>query len=356
MMRYLARRYSDVATTRALLWDHDDMSTGFTSLAKILAQADRRLAKGESAGGRVWPTGFAALDECLSGGGLRAGDLLLLGGAQGLGKTTFALQMLRNIVAAGNTGLFFSFEHDEESVLERLLALEIGESDDPDAPDLDTVREAFLNADGAASAVADALAGHPGGTAGIDRMRAYADRFLVMQSSGGWMTLEAIREHVTKAAAKELPVVVVDYLQKIPVPGSEASEDERVTTIVQGLKDLAMELEAPIVAIVAADKAGITSGKRLRVHNLRGSSALAYEADIVLVLNDKYDVVARHHLVYDLGQAERFREWAVLTVEKNRSGIDHIDLEFRKMFHRSRYDSAGQEVREQLVDERVFVE
>jgi replicative DNA helicase len=170
------------------------------------------------------------------------------------------------------------------------------------------------------------------------------------------VTLDTIREQVKKAAAKDACVVVVDYLQKIPVAGSEASEEERVTTIVQGLKDLAMELEVPVVAVVAADKEGITSGKRLRVHNLRGSSALAYEADVVLLLNDKYDVVARHHLVYDLGQAERFREWAVLTIEKNRTGVDHLDLEFRKVFRRARFDPAGQEVREQLVDERVFVE
>lgn len=314
------------------------------------------MAAGESVGARVWPTGFPALDECLSGGGLRAGDLVLLGGAQGLGKTTFALQLLRNVVAAGDTGLMFSFEHDEEALLERLVALEIGESDDPEAPDLNAVRDAFMNSTGATTAIADALSSHPAGAAGLDRVRAYADRFLLMRSGGGWMTLEAIREQVKKASSGAPPVVVIDYLQKIPVTGSEASEEERVTTIAQGLKDLAMELQVPIVAVVAADKAGITSGKRLRVHNLRGSSALAYEADVVLVLNDKYDVVARHHLVYDLGQAERFREWVVLTIEKNRSGIDHVDLEFRKVFLRGRYDTAGQEVREQLVDERVFVE
>ena len=65
----------------------------------------------------------------------------------------------------------------------------------------------------------------------------------------------------------------------------------------------------------------MAAGKRLRVHHLRGSSALAYEADVVLLMNDKYDVVARHHLVYDVGNAERFRNWAVMTIEKNRGGM-----------------------------------
>ena len=56
----------------------------------------------------------------------------------------------------------------------------------------------------------------------------------------------------------------------------------------------------PVLAIVAADKAGLESGKRMRVNHLRGSSSLAYEADTVLLLNNKFDVVARHHLVYDV--------------------------------------------------------
>ena len=89
---------------------------------------------------------------------------------------------------------------------------------------------------------------------------------------------------------------------------------------------------------------------------IRLRSGAELEADVVLLLNDKYDVVARHHLVYDVGNAERFRDWAVLTIEKNRTGLDRIDLEFHKRFDQGRFDSSGQPVREQLIDERVFVE
>jgi replicative DNA helicase len=111
-----------------------------------------------------------------------------------------------------------------------------------------------------------------------------------------------------------------------------------------------------VLAVVAADKEGLAAGKRMRVNNLRGSSALAYEADTVLILNNKFDVVARHHLVYDIGNAERFKQWAVLTVEKNRNGKDGIDLEFAKRFDQGRFEPDGRTVVEQLVDERVFVE
>ena len=116
------------------------------------------------------------------------------------------------------------------------------------------------------------------------------------------------------------------------VPDGSPVEDERITVVVEGLKDLALDHDVPVLAVSAGDKEGISSGRRMRAAHLRGSSALAYEADTVLILNNKFDVVARHHLVYDLGSAERFRAWAVLTIEKNRSGVDRIDMEFRNRF------------------------
>ena len=111
-----------------------------------------------------------------------------------------------------------------------------------------------------------------------------------------------------------------------------------------------------MLAVVAADKEGTPRARGCGSHHLRGSSALAYEADTVLMLNNKYDVVARHHLVYDIGNVERFRNWAVLTVEKNRNGLDAVDLEFRKRFDQGRFETDGRAVAEQLVDERVFIE
>ena len=61
----------------------------------------------------------------------------------------------------------------------------------------------------------------------------------------------------------------------------------------------------------------------------------------MLVLNDKYDVVARHHLVYGSANAERFRNFAVLSIEKNRGGMAGVDIEFRKQFHQARYERDG---------------
>jgi hypothetical protein len=46
----------------------------------------------------------------------------------------------------------------------------------------------------------------------------------------------------------------------------------------------------------------------------------------------------------------------VLSIEKNRSGLDAIDLQLRKRFEQARYDTDAEVVTEQLVDERVYTE
>ena len=88
------------------------MDLGLRALDEVLDTADASLTKGESAAGKAWPTGFSPLDAYLSGG-VRSGELVLVGGPQGFGKTTWVLQVLRNIVAGGDHGVYFSYEHDE---------------------------------------------------------------------------------------------------------------------------------------------------------------------------------------------------------------------------------------------------
>jgi replicative DNA helicase len=331
------------------------MSDHLQSLSSVLAQADDLLRAGVDAAAKVWPTGFHTLDVHLAGG-LRAGELTLLAGPQGLGKTTLALQLVRNVVAAGHVGVYFTFEHEPQGLLERLVALEAFEAEDRRAVPLREVREAF-HADDSREPLSRRLAGAPGAAHALRAIDGYAKRLLLHRSSGARTTVDTIRTVVddVRQHTGQTPLVVVDYLQKIHV-SCQVNAEERVTTIVEALKDLALELELPILAIVASDKEGLASGRRMRVHHLRGSSALAYEADVVLIMNDKYDVVARHHLMYDLSGAERFRQWAVLSIEKNRSGADKIDLELCKRFEHGRFEGPGRVVTEQLVDERVFSE
>jgi replicative DNA helicase len=326
------------------------------SLRDVLDRTDAAARRGESAGSAVYPTGFTPLDTYL-GGGLRAGELALLGGPQGLGKTTMALQVARNAAVSGCEVVYFSFEHDEVSLLTRLIALEAGLRDGVAAVTLRQVRHAVDGTEASEEGLAGRLAGLGGGSDAVKAVGEYADRFHVHRSDGRTTSIDVIASVVAEYAKTDRqPLVVVDYIQKVAVPKELPNEDERTTVVVESLKDLALRAAVPVFAIVAADKAGLAKTGRLRIFDLRGSSALAYEADVVLMVNDKYDVVARHHLVYDVGNAERFRGWVVVTIEKNRSGLDRIDLEFRKVFDQGRFDTEGSTVAEQLTDDRVFVE
>lgn len=338
-------------------WCNGVVPNDLWSLADVIKTADERLRGGHAAAARVWPSGFGLLDVYLSGG-LRSGELLLLGGPQGMGKTTFALQALRNVVRAGNAGIYFSYEHDPQTILEKLIAVEAGDALGVEALPLRRIREALEASDGRPGALADRLAGAPGGAQAVRAVTDYADRLIVHRSSGTLTNVQAIKEATARVGqgAGQPAVVVVDYLQKVAVLDGPDIEDERITIVVEGLKDLALELGVPVVAVAAADKDGLVAGKRLRVANLRGSSALAYEADVVLIMNEKYDVVARHHLVYNLSNSEAYRNWAVVTIEKNRGGLDKIDLEFRKRFEQGRFETEGRPVSEQLIDDRVFTE
>jgi replicative DNA helicase len=123
--------------------------------------------------------------------------------------------------------------------------------------------------------------------------------------------------------------------------------------VVNGLKDVALSQGVSVVSIVAADKEGLKAS-RLRSHHLRGSSAINYEADVILILNEKYSIVAKVNIEFNPYQAQRFRDWIVLTVEKNRSGQNSIDLEFQKHFAFACFDPAGRTVQEKLIEERLY--
>jgi replicative DNA helicase len=325
------------------------------SLTETLEQADYRVRAGGHAAARVWPTGFEVLDANLQGG-FRSGDLVLVGGPQGMGKTTWVLQVARNIARQGRPVVYFCYEHDQTTMLIRLVALEAGLLGGSEAPGVNRIRAAFEAADGLGRSLRERLGDTCGGAEALEVVREYSDRLTVHRSSGSHTTMEVIRRTVAEVAEAQgsPPLVCIDYLQKVPVPG--LAEEERTAAVAEQVKDLTLDLEVPALCIVASDKEGIATGRRMRVNHMRGSSALAYEADTVLMLNNKYDVVARHHLVYGAQNVDRYRNWAVLSIEKNRSGLTGVDMEFPKRFEQSRFDTRGHLVREKLVDERVFTE
>ena len=94
------------------------------SALDVLTNLNERIASGKVDEFQPIATGFVPLDKTI-GGGLRPGELMLIGGAQGAGKTTMALQMARNMAASGQaTALYVCFEHEDEYLIQRLIAME----------------------------------------------------------------------------------------------------------------------------------------------------------------------------------------------------------------------------------------
>jgi replicative DNA helicase len=305
------------------------------------------------------PLGFTPLDKTI-GGGLRAGELMLIGGAQGTGKTTMAMQMARNIVLGGQASvLYICFEHDEEYMLNRIISMESALAHMPakqGGVKLQDVRREILGTWLAQGSDRADLSANPRLKPALDRIARYGQNLYLLRGSQTTSTIENIRALVTKY--KELSgdkrlVVFVDYMQKVPVFPEPNTETEKVTSIVNGLKDVSLSLAVPMVSIVAADKEGLKAA-RLRNHHLRGSSAINYEADIILILNEKYNIVAKVNIEFNPYQAQRFRDWVIVSVEKNRGGQHSIDLEFQKHFEYSCFDAGGRTVQEKLIEERLY--
>ena len=124
-------------------------------------------------------------------------------------------------------------------------------------------------------------------------------------------------------------------------------ERERVGRVIEGLKELALDQKVVVVAIAAADQGGLDA-RRLHLRHFRGSTALAYEADAIVVLNEKLAVVSRAHVAHSPNRAEEFHRQIVFSVEKNRNGTPDVHLEFEKDFAHYRFDPRGRWVAERL--------
>ncbi len=338
------------------------------SLSQVLREADRMVVQGELDEYLPIPTGFDQIDR-LIGGGLRRTELILLGGAQGIGKTITALQMGRNLALNEATYAFYvSYEHSEVHLLNRLICQESIDVTRGDVgsglrlKDLHNIvvskraRE-WVRKDGNVG-LSQILSQHPKTAKAMETINRYADRLILMKASPAVTTLNSIREmtrQIVEATGGKL-VLFIDYLQKVAIyPERAADENDKVTIIVEGLKDIAMTYNIPVVAIVAADREGLRS-KRMHLFHLRGSSALDYECDIAIIMNNKFHILSKDHVSFNPYKSESFRDWVVFTLEKNRAGRAMIDVEFKLHAQHFCFNPKGNLVEQKLIDEKIIVE
>ena len=271
--------------------------TDLPPLSRLVKRVDAA-ADGASTGDS-FATGFPSVDKTL-GGGIRRGDLVVLGGEVGVGKSSLALAMALRMAQAGVNSAFFTAEMTVDRAMERVLAIE-------GRARVDEIRNGQL----------DEFARVAVGAAAV-RLRDGAPIIEILPPGGVQTLGDALRRTL------DLQVAFVDPLQALTLGSRE--QDEELAVAVRGLKTLAVETGAVIVT--TADVPGLTAGRqdpRPALGDFGALGAVKQHADVVLALY-------REEMHAPGTGVEGATELLVL---KNRNGgTGYVDLYFYKQWLR----------------------
>lgn len=252
-------------------------------LLPVVDTLERRAA-GETGG---LPTGFIDLDQKLTGG-LKPGNLVIVAGRPGMGKTSLAVQAAFGAAEAGHTALVLSMEMSDAELTDRLISL---------------AGNVALS-----SVLAGDMAGESGDRIlyGVQRLR---DLPLVIDDQGSLTLFDVATKARSVKRKYGLSLLVVDYLQLMQGDGD--NRNQQIEQISRGLKGLAKELQIPVIALSQLSrKCEERTNKRPLPSDLRESGSLEQDADVILMVyrNEQYDENSP-----DKGTAE-------IGVAKNRQG------------------------------------
>ncbi len=206
------------------------------------------------------PSGLKELDKITAG--FQPSDLIIVAGRPGMGKTAFALNVVRNVAVRYNRpAAFFSLEMGAKQLVTRLISAESGIK-------MQKIRTGRL-ADEEFFKMAknmDSLSQSP----------------LYIDDTPGLnvLTLRSRARRLKKEA--DIQLLVVDYLQLMEGPKSESRQIE-ITMISRALKILAKELNIPVVALSQLSRqVESRDSKKPQLSDLRESGAIEQDADIVM--------------------------------------------------------------------------
>lgn len=270
--------------------------SGSSPLSDVLRRLDT-LAGATSSDDTI-PTGFPSIDRML-GGGFRRGDLIILGGDVGSGKSALALAIALRI-AAGRDVTFLSAEMSVERVLERALAIE-------GRVRVDDLRRGQLDESARAGVAAAGL-----------QLR---DATLTVSTlpSGG---VQAVTDELQRALDVELGVL--DPLQALST--GVLSHDEELAAAMLKLKRAATELGVALLVTAHTPKLSrVRSDPRPTLEDYGALGAVGQHADVVLG-------IYREEMYQPSQGVEGATE---LLVSKNRNGpTGYVDLYFYKQWLR----------------------
>lgn len=259
------------------------------------------------------PSGLTRLDSTTTG--FQGGELVLIAGRPGHGKTALGLNIATNVVLAKKPRpvLFFSLEMNRHALMDRLVASTAG-------VDLKQLRTGFF-AKNRFTEITNALA------------RLQTSPLYITDRPG--MNVLSIRAEtrllnarLQRETGSGLGLVVIDYLQLVRGPRSESRQQE-VAEISRGLKFLARDLNIPVIALAQLNRRVETQERgdeRPRLSDLRESGSLEQDADMVLILYRRF---------LSKPDDQELEKQAEIIVAKNRQGpTDVVKVSFHPWYTR----------------------
>ncbi len=209
------------------------------------------------------PSGFKSVDNVL--GGFHDSDLVILAARPSVGKTSLALDFMRNIAIKEKKNVgFFSLEMSNLQLMDRLLAMQIGVG-------LWDLRMWKLK-DDAFSKLADA-------------MGVLSESGIYIDDTPGLSILEMRTKARKLKMEKGVDLIIIDYLQLMEGRNKESRVQE-VSEISRFLKQLARELNIPVIALSQLSRAVEQRTEKIpQLSDLRESGSIEQDADVVMFIH-----------------------------------------------------------------------
>ncbi len=214
------------------------------------------------------PTGYTDLDRMISG--LERSDMIIIAARPSMGKTAFALNIAQNVAfKQGKRVGIFSLEMSKEQLGLRLLAMDAR---------VDSKKLSVGNLD------------EDGWERVMDSVAHFAEADIVIDDTPGLSVMELRNKARRMSQEKPLDLIVIDYLQMMSGAGlgsSQGNRQQEVTQISRLLKQLAREMDCPIIVLSQLSRAVERRDKgdnRPILSDLRESGAIEQDADIVMFL------------------------------------------------------------------------
>lgn len=265
----------------------------FVELKEELSEAWERLDKMHNSGDglRGVPTGFKDLDDKLSG--LQKSDLVILAARPSIGKTALALDIARQAAVYHNVPVgIFSLEMSSQQLVDRMLASQSN-------VDAWKLRTGKLNREDDFSAIRQSL-----------DVLAKAPIFIDDQPGNNILKMRSVARRLKNE--KGLGLIVVDYLQLMVTTKNYDSMVNQVTEISRSLKNLARELEVPVLALSQLSRAIEQRGGKPKLSDLRDSGSIEQDADVVMFIH-------REDKMKNKEESEK-TNIAEILIEKHRNG------------------------------------